>query len=443
MFPGAVNSPETFITNAIDTTNTEITVQSLTGWPDAPFLMVLGSTLSNAETVLVLERTSNTLTVQRGYQGVAQSWPQGTAAAVNFTEAHYRALVDNINVLSADKANLTDLDKAMPIAPAGAVHGAAGGEWHALKDTFAPLVPAPNTSLGNFRNPYTNLSSANTQLVTPWPDTDDILMRTEHIVGAVRFLPNVPNQKFDVVLNSVRTSFDGIIEVEAFAGWRFDPANIGRVVRKWVGYVQPASERIFLPENTFTIADPHISSYITISELRIINNQITFTVARRPENSQRTETITIIIRVWASVRSRITNISLSPIYTNDPTIFPPATLFPPPVWHNLVLLNGFGASPAQPPQYCIIGNIVHIRGRISGIASSNLHVFTLPVGFRSTQLFFQIAPSTLSFVVHEPSCFISFHPNGAVAIRAPFPSNDTFSPAMRDWFINFSFVANH
>jgi len=99
MYPGAVNSPETFITHYLEADDTVITVQSAAGWPQPPYLLVLGNELSNAETVKVIEVTLNSLTVERGHQGMPQAWPQGTTIACNFTEEQYRALVCNINRL--------------------------------------------------------------------------------------------------------------------------------------------------------------------------------------------------------------------------------------------------------------------------------------------------------------------------------------------------------
>jgi len=168
MYPGAVNSPETFITNMIDASQTVITVQSLTGWPPAPFLVVLGGGFSNAETILVLEKTSNTLTVQRGYQGIAQAWPQGTTAAVNFTEAHYRALVDNINALNAGKLDATALatilqalqDHADKTAEDevhgfkiedGALHVKIDGEWVEIAKIKRGTNALGNAFLGSIR----------------------------------------------------------------------------------------------------------------------------------------------------------------------------------------------------------------------------------------------------------------------------------------------------
>jgi len=99
MYPGAVNSVETFITVGVFESDTNITVQSIAGMPSAPFLLVLGGGFSNAETIKVTSISGNTLTVERAYQGITQAWAQGTTAAVNFTEAHYRALVNNIKTL--------------------------------------------------------------------------------------------------------------------------------------------------------------------------------------------------------------------------------------------------------------------------------------------------------------------------------------------------------
>ncbi|MCL2215760.1 MAG: hypothetical protein FWB91_01940, partial [Defluviitaleaceae bacterium] len=103
MFPGAVNSPETFITADVSETDTIITVQSTTGFPETnePYVLVLGGGFPNAETIRVIAVSGNTLTVERGYQGTAQAWPQGTTIACNFTEAHYRALVENTKSLSS------------------------------------------------------------------------------------------------------------------------------------------------------------------------------------------------------------------------------------------------------------------------------------------------------------------------------------------------------
>ena len=107
MLPGAVNSPETILTSAIDTTATIIEIGTTAKFPDAPFYLVLGGNATNAETVLVTAKAATIVTVERAYQGTAQPWPGGTIAAVTFTEAHYRAMVENITSLDDNKAPAT------------------------------------------------------------------------------------------------------------------------------------------------------------------------------------------------------------------------------------------------------------------------------------------------------------------------------------------------
>ena len=111
MFPGVPNSPETFLTANVSVSDTNITVQSVAGFPSTQgaFLVVLGGEFSNAETVKVVSTSGNTLTVERGFQGVAQAWPTGTTAAVNFTEAHYSALVKNIKAVYESLKNIKPL----------------------------------------------------------------------------------------------------------------------------------------------------------------------------------------------------------------------------------------------------------------------------------------------------------------------------------------------
>ena len=137
MFPGAVNSPETFIISELSETDTNITVQNAAGFANVelPFLLVLGGSFSNAETVKVITINANTLTVERGYQSAAQKWPQGTTAAINFTEAHYRALVENISTLHDNENTLSGaLAAKMPAAPPDGFYFGRGINWHLASD---------------------------------------------------------------------------------------------------------------------------------------------------------------------------------------------------------------------------------------------------------------------------------------------------------------------
>lgn len=104
MYKGLVNSPETTITNNINTSDTIIYVVDPARVPTPPNLMTLG-TGTNAETVKVLSIDGNALTVQRGFQGVAKDWLAGTIIARNFTEYDYNALRENIETLDGGKVD--------------------------------------------------------------------------------------------------------------------------------------------------------------------------------------------------------------------------------------------------------------------------------------------------------------------------------------------------
>src|SRR5690554_1217485 len=103
MYKGVVNSPETTTTNDISNTDTIIYVLDETRVPDElPNLMTLG-TGTAAETIKVLSVNGNALTVERGFQGVAEAWNAGTVIARNFTEYDYNALKENIEELEETK----------------------------------------------------------------------------------------------------------------------------------------------------------------------------------------------------------------------------------------------------------------------------------------------------------------------------------------------------
>ena len=105
MYKGMINSPETTITNDISNSDTLIYVFDENSIPESlPNLMVLG-TGRNSETIKVLSRVDQLLTVVRGFQGVARSWNSGSVISRNFTEYDYNALVENINELESGKVN--------------------------------------------------------------------------------------------------------------------------------------------------------------------------------------------------------------------------------------------------------------------------------------------------------------------------------------------------
>lgn len=100
MYKGVVNSPETTITNSVTNTDTTIYILDETRVPEElPNLMVLGTGIG-AETIKVLSRVGRTLTVERGFQGMARAWDAGTLIARNFTEYDYSVMIENIQSLS-------------------------------------------------------------------------------------------------------------------------------------------------------------------------------------------------------------------------------------------------------------------------------------------------------------------------------------------------------
>jgi hypothetical protein len=96
MFPGAVNSVETQITADITATSTQITVAGGATLPDAPNTLTIGGDATNAETVRLISKSGNTLTVERAFQGAAKSWEAGTLIARYPTEYDHATFIFNI-----------------------------------------------------------------------------------------------------------------------------------------------------------------------------------------------------------------------------------------------------------------------------------------------------------------------------------------------------------
>lgn len=109
MYDGLTNSPITTITNSLSATDTIIYVLDDSKIPTPPNLLVIGGNLQSAETVKLIEKDGNKLTVERGFQGTAIPWNTGATIARNFTEYDYRAFKENIEDLEANKATKTEV----------------------------------------------------------------------------------------------------------------------------------------------------------------------------------------------------------------------------------------------------------------------------------------------------------------------------------------------
>lgn len=107
MYPAAVNSKATTTLGALDPDTTQITVLDAEVLPEAPNLLVLGSD-NTAETVLLIAKDGNLLTVERGFQGIAKTWKAGTLIARNFTAYDYDVVVENIETLESNKQPVGD-----------------------------------------------------------------------------------------------------------------------------------------------------------------------------------------------------------------------------------------------------------------------------------------------------------------------------------------------
>lgn len=99
MYPASINSPSTEVLQAIEDNTTVFSVRDAAIIPDAPNILTLGYDTETPETVLLLSKNANELTVQRGFDGSASVWPIYTSIARVFTAYDYEAFKANIEEL--------------------------------------------------------------------------------------------------------------------------------------------------------------------------------------------------------------------------------------------------------------------------------------------------------------------------------------------------------
>ena len=100
MYPALVNSVATALTGAISAGDTVFFVLDDSRIPDPPNLLVIGENSALAETVKLVAKNGNQLTVQRGFQGAARAWSAGTSVSRNFTAYDHDAFKANITELA-------------------------------------------------------------------------------------------------------------------------------------------------------------------------------------------------------------------------------------------------------------------------------------------------------------------------------------------------------
>lgn len=105
MYKGMVNSPQTKLSKAINSADTDIYVKDGLAFPKGPNLAVIGTDKS-AETILYSSVNNDILVgCTRGYQGEAKTWDVNTPIARNFTEADLDTVQENIKSLDENKVS--------------------------------------------------------------------------------------------------------------------------------------------------------------------------------------------------------------------------------------------------------------------------------------------------------------------------------------------------
>src|SRR5690625_5856217 len=97
MFVNASNNAVAKLSSNINSSQTSLTVDDASIFPDAPFLVTVNNNRHNMEIMRVTNVSSNTITVQRGREGTsASSHNVGSNVENNFTAGTYQALVDEL-----------------------------------------------------------------------------------------------------------------------------------------------------------------------------------------------------------------------------------------------------------------------------------------------------------------------------------------------------------
>lgn len=110
MYPAMPGSPKTTLTADITAADTSLTVVDGNLLPEAPNILVIGDD-ENAEVIGYNSKSGNILSgLVRALGGtVASAWQAGTEVARNFTSFDHDRFKENIEDLSANKANSADV----------------------------------------------------------------------------------------------------------------------------------------------------------------------------------------------------------------------------------------------------------------------------------------------------------------------------------------------
>src|SRR5690625_4491928 len=98
MFVNASNNAVAKLSSNINSSQTSLTVDDASLFPDAPFLLTVDNNRHIMEILRVTNVSGNTLTVQRGREGTsASSHSAGSNVENNFTAGTYETSVDEVD----------------------------------------------------------------------------------------------------------------------------------------------------------------------------------------------------------------------------------------------------------------------------------------------------------------------------------------------------------
>jgi len=269
----------------------------------------------------------------------------------------------------------------------------------------------------NLGSPATPINTLNTTGITQGSTQTRFL-------GTQQWTTNIANEKFDIIIP--RAPFGGFIEVEiASSLWGHTNSRGGITKRFAVSHIMPAGT--LTQDTNFTAADAPISNFFTISDIYPKNNQLAITIAKLGIASDSNVSVSFKVVNHRNVGLLpVDQIFLSGIYTDDPTVYPPAALHPPPQWFDLVFQNGFQAHPITPLQVSRNGNGARLSGIYRNIVSSsialNTLIATIPGGLRPQKLICIYTAGVGLLHDTAPSPYaIEIHPSGRIYFIHGFP----------------------
>ena len=198
----------------------------------------------------------------------------------------------------------------------------------------------------------------------------------ERYLGTQTF-GTTPNEKIDILLPD--GNIQGWFEVDVVSG-QYASIAVGRLTKR-INAISADRSVSGNQGSTYVNADPLISKHFAISDIRTGSAKGRYiTVAHREPT---TNVALIVIRYFeVGYGFSFSQIALSPIYTDDPTVYPVPEVGHPITWYELPLING-AIQYVTPVKYCKYMGWVVIRGGATFNTLSQLVTGVMPVGYRT------------------------------------------------------------